>query len=60
MTRSTRRIVLSAAIVLLLAAAAVAAGVWAKDIANAAVTGKAQAQAGARSLAAQDATAAVS
>jgi len=58
MTRSTRWILVVTAVALLLAAVAVAAGLWTKGVADAAVTGRAQAGAGARSLAAQDATAA--
>lgn len=57
MTRSIRRILVTIAIALFLAAAV---GLWAKGVADAAVTGRAQAEAGAKSLAAQDATAAIS
>ncbi len=60
MTRSVRRLLIVAAIALLLAGAAVAAGSWAKGVESEAVAGKAQAEAGVRSLAAMDATAAAS
>jgi hypothetical protein len=59
MTRSQLRIIATAAAVLLLAAAIVAAGLRARELAATAANGKSQAEAGARSLAALDATAAV-
>jgi hypothetical protein len=62
MTRRTGWILAVTTMALLIAAAAVVLGVgaWAKDFENAAIAGKAQAEAGVRSLAAQEATAAAS
>ena len=60
MTRSNRWILAVLAVGLLLAGATVAGRLWTKNITAKANGGKAQAEAGARSLAAMDATAAVS
>jgi hypothetical protein len=60
MSQSTRRVLVLATVTLLLAmiAVVVVGGLWARDVAGTATAGKTQAEAGARSLAAQDATAA--
>ena len=60
MTRPSPRILAVVAVVLLLGVATVAAGLWVKGIAATASAGKAQAKSGVRSLAAMDATAAIS
>ena len=58
MTRRTRLILVVIAAAVLLAAGGVWLGLWAKDMADGTARGKAQALAGAKSLAAQDTTAA--
>jgi len=61
MKRRTRVVLIVAAVVVtLVSASAWAAVTWARNLEDAANTGKDQAEAGARSLAAEDATAAVS
>ncbi len=59
MNRSRRRIVVVLVLVALVAAATVALALWARGITSTAATGKAQAEAGAKSLASMDATAAI-
>jgi len=60
MASSTRRILVVTVVALLLAAAVAAASSWARGVEASALAGKAQAEAGVRSLAAMDATAATS
>jgi hypothetical protein len=60
MTRSERKVFAVITIVVLLVSAVGAVGAWAQIVENTAIAGKAQAEAGVRSLAAQDATAAAS